>query len=389
MNKNRIIRAATIGLSLNIFCKDLLQEMKAQGYDVLALSSPDDDLRQLGEREGVRTIGIEMDRRMSPSKDLNALWQIYRAFRREKPQMVHSMTPKAGLLCMIAAWLARVPIRVHTFTGLIWPTATGNTRRLLMLTDRLTCACATHVIPEGQGVMDDLRNGGITHKPMRVLGYGNIRGVDLDKYSRRPEVMQLAQKLIVPDTFHFVFIGRIVGDKGINELVAAYYRLIEKYPTRKFKLSLIGWMEDKIDPISAESRRLIAECPSIEIVGETFGDDLLAYYAACDCFIFPSYREGFPNTVIEAGAMDLPSIVTDINGAREIVVPYDKHPDEATGLIIPSKNVEALFDAMDWMFTHDKERQEMGARARQHVAQRWEQSYVRSCLLEFYRQCLN
>lgn len=108
--------------------------------------------------------------------------------------MVHSMTPKAGLLCMFAAWLVRVPRRVHTFTGLVWPTSKGLTRRILMLTDWLTCACATHIIPEGQGVMDDLRK--VTYKPMRVLGYGNVRGVDMQKFSRRDEVMILAKQLL-------------------------------------------------------------------------------------------------------------------------------------------------------------------------------------------------
>lgn len=125
----KIIRSATIGLSLNIFCKDLLSELQSEGYEVVALSTPDKDLQELGEREGVRTIGIAMERRISLLKDLKSLVKLVRIFLKEKPDMVHSMTPKAGLLCMMAAWLAHVPVRIHTFTGLVWPTAKGGRGR--------------------------------------------------------------------------------------------------------------------------------------------------------------------------------------------------------------------------------------------------------------------
>ena len=164
----RIVRAATIGLSLNAFCRGLLRELTEEGYEVVALSSSDADLRQVGEREGVRTIGVPMERRISPLKDLVSLVRLIRVLRKEKPDMVHSMTPKAGLLCMMAAKMAGVPVRVHTFTGLVWPTSTGLIRQILIWTDKLTCACATHVIPEGEGVKQDLQRC-ITRKPLKVL----------------------------------------------------------------------------------------------------------------------------------------------------------------------------------------------------------------------------
>ena len=166
----KIIRAATIGMSLNIFCKGLLKELADEGYEVVALSSPDEDLRELGEREEVRTIGVAMERHVSPWKDFVSLIKLIQVFRQEKPDMVHSMTPKAGLLCMMAAKIAGVPVRLHTFTGLVWPTAVGLSRMILMMTDRITCACATHIVPEGEGVKLDLQRC-ITNKPMKVLGY--------------------------------------------------------------------------------------------------------------------------------------------------------------------------------------------------------------------------
>jgi glycosyltransferase involved in cell wall biosynthesis len=386
--KKKIIRSATIGLSLNVFCQGLLRELSEKRYDVIAISSPDGDLEELGRREGVRTIGVQMQRHIAPVKDLISLFQLIRVFIKEKPDMVHSMTPKAGLLCMIASWVARVPIRVHTFTGLVFPTEKGMKKKILMATDRLTCFCATHVIPEGQGVLNDLRNNDITSKPMKVLGYGNVMGVDMTRFSRRLEVMEKAALLHKEGVFTFVFVGRIVGDKGINELVQAFKALLVQDSPKRLRLVLVGNYESDLDPISSDSKQAIDSTPEIEAVGLQYGDGLLAWYAVSDCFVFPSYREGFPNTVLEAGSMGLPSIVTDINGSREIIIPYEKDKTGATGLIIPSHDVEALQRAMSWMITHDAERKIMSANARPSIESRFEQSFVRQCLFDFYDEIL-
>ncbi|MDE6129959.1 MAG: glycosyltransferase, partial [Muribaculaceae bacterium] len=163
MGKTKIIRTSTIPLSLDVFCRDLLRELRQdEGYEVVAVSSPGEELERVASREGVRVHAVPMQRHISPLKDLVSLWKLIRVFRREKPQMVHSITPKAGLLSMMAAWLTRVPVRVHTFTGLVFPTATGLTQKILILTDRLTCACATHIVPEGEGVKRDLASYRIT-----------------------------------------------------------------------------------------------------------------------------------------------------------------------------------------------------------------------------------
>ena len=366
----KIIRTATVGESLNTFCEGLLKELTDEGYEVIALSSPDVDLRELGEREGVRTIGIEMERHVSPLKDFVSLMKITRVLKQEKPDLVHSMTPKAGLLCMMAAKLAGVPIRLHTFTGLVWPTATGTLRKILMMTDRITCACATHIVPEGEGVKQDLQRC-ITKKPMKVLGYGNVRGVDMDYWQRR--VKEKDNKL-----FTFVFVGRIVGDKGINELVSAFIRYHhENVDTR---LLLVGPYEDNLDPVSPETKRLIETSDSIEAVGNQ--KDARPFYEQSDVLVFPSYREGFPNVVLEAGAMELPSIVTDINGSREII----EHGKN--GLIVPPRDEQALYDAMKWMAEHPDDRKKMAENARPIVANRYEQGFVRQCLKNYYKEIL-
>jgi glycosyltransferase involved in cell wall biosynthesis len=368
--KDKIIRATTIPLSLDIFCQGMLKEL-SEKYEVVAVSSPEKELDIVREREGVRTIAVSMSRHISLLNDCKSLWRLYRVFREEKPRMVHSMTPKAGLLCMVAAWLARVPVRVHTFTGLVFPTATGITKRILMFTDWLTCACATHIIPEGEGVKMDLQRC-ITQKPLKVLGYGNVKGVDLDYWKR--------QSVDVDSLwFTFVFVGRIVREKGIDELVSAFVRLNKEHADTR--LLLVGPYEENLDPILPETKRLIDECEAIEAVGSQ--KDVRPFYEQGDVLVFPSYREGFPNVVIEAGAMGLPSIVTDINGSREII------ENEKNGLIVPPRDEQALFDAMKWMVEHPDERQLMVGHARPMVASRYEQGFVRKCLKEYYKDILS
>lgn len=375
----KIIRSCTVSLSLS-FVKGLLTDL-CKKYEIVLVSSPGKEMDEITMEYGIRGVSIPMERHISFIRDAVSLYQIIKTFKKEKPTMVHSMTPKAGLLCMIAGWLTRVPVRIHTFTGLVFPTSTGLKRKILMLTDAITCACATHIIPEGEGVKNDLLNNGITKKPLRVLGYGNVMGIDMKRFSLRPEVIKIAELIRKKDVFTFVFVGRIVRDKGINELTNAFEKLSKEFSN--IRLLLVGSFEDSLDPISDKARAIITNNSSIDYVGEKMGDEFVAYYAASDCFVFPSYREGFPNTVIEAGAMGLPSIVTDINGSREIIV------NGKNGIIIPSKDTDALYHAMKKMIEDEKSRQHMASNARQMIADRYEQGFVRQCLYDFYDEILS
>lgn len=376
----KIIRTSTVPGSLNVFCKGLLRELQEnEGYEIVAVSSPGPALEEIKEREGVKTIAVAMERHISPFKDLKSLFGLIKVFRRERPTMVHSMTPKAGLLCMMAAWVCRVPVRLHTFTGLVFPTAVGLTKKILIFTDRLTCACATHIIPEGEGVKNDLLNYKIIKKPLKVLGYGNVRGIDLIHYnSELPEVQTEASKIRKPNVFTFIFIGRIVRDKGINELVKSFTRLNSKYP--KTRLLLVGPYEENLDPLAPETLAEINSNEAIEAVGPQ--TDVRPWLAASDVFVFPSYREGFPNVVIEAGAMGLPSIVTNINGSREIII------ENENGTIIPSHDTDKLYKAMETMLNNASKRIEMASKSRQLVASRFEQGFVRQCLINYYKEIL-
>ena len=373
-NKNKIIRSVTVSQSLG-FCREVMIKMRAMGYDMVAVRSPGPELDELRDKDGFHCVEVPMERHISIVNDLKSLIKMINVFRKEKPQVVHSMTPKAGMICMVAAWLTRVPVRIHTFTGLVWPTATGLKRKILMMTDWLTCACATHVIPEGQGVLNDLKNGGITKKPMKVLGYGNVRGVDMERFS--PDRFTVNKDA---DVFTFVFVGRIVGDKGINELVEAFTKLHDKH--HHTRLVLVGNYEANLDPVKQVTMDRIKSNPDIDACGPRYGDDLLAEYMKSDCHVLPSYREGFPNTPMEAGAMGLPNIVTDINGSREIIV------NGENGLIVPSKDADALYDAMERMLTDEPMRKSMAGKARKMIADRFEKNFVQTSQIAFYEEIM-
>ena len=263
----KIIRTSTIPTSINTFYKGLLKEMQEKdGYDVVVVSSPGAPLEEIKKREGVKTYAVPMERHIAPFKDLKSLWGLIKVFKKEKPDMVHSITPKAGLLSMMAAWVCRVPVRLHTFTGLVFPTSTGLKQKILILTDKLTCACATHIVPEGDGVKKDLENYKITRKPLRVLGHGNIMGVDLKRFNPAdPEVAKEAEKIRKDEVFTFIFIGRLVGDKGINELVEAFKRLNQDYTNTR--LILVGPTEQSLDPLKSETLVEIERNDAIDAVG--------------------------------------------------------------------------------------------------------------------------
>lgn len=371
--KRKIIRATTIPLSLDIFCKDMLKELSSQ-YDILAVSSPGEELDRVAAREGVAIAKVAMQRHIAPFHDFISLLKLIRLFHREKPWIVHSMTPKAGLLCMIAAKLCRVPHRIHTFTGLIWPTASGLKRKILIATDKLLCSCATIIIPEGNGVKQDLLSARITSKPLNVLANGNVRGIDLNHYRLSDEVVQQAKILRKDNTITYIFIGRLVADKGITELVNAFVKLNQLHDNTR--LLLVGPKEQERSPLPSHILQTIESHKSIEAVG--MQHDIRPWLAAADVFVFPSYREGFPNVVIEAGAMALPSIVTDINGSNEIII------EGQNGLIIPSHDSDSLFNSMLRLYSDASLRQSLSRNARDLIADRFDCHLVRKALYDLY-----
>lgn len=395
----KLFRISTIPLSLNILLKGQLRYLN-QFYDVTAISGSGADLNEVREREGVKTEAIEMAREISLLKDVVALFHLYRYFKREKPDIVHSITPKAGLLSMIAARLAGVPVRMHTFTGLIFPYKNGFLKMLLIQMDRLLANSATHIYPEGKGVKEDLERYRISRKPLKILAHGNVNGIDTsyfdpDQIAANEQEQLRLQLGLAEDDFVFIFVGRLVRDKGINELVAAFKNLQSILTTKNnetpsihtqhpasntqhpaSKLLLLGPLEQDLDPLEAETLAEIETNPHIISVG--FQAEVRPYFALSNALVFPSYREGFPNVVLQSLAMNLPAIVTDINGCNEIISLGEN------GLLIPVKDTKALQSAMSLIWTETELYHRLKNNARQSIFL-YEQKAVWEALVDEYR----
>lgn len=404
MQKKKIIRVTTHDISLDHLLEGQLRFLN-QYYDVVGVAKDTGELETVRRREGVRCIDVPMAREISIGKDIHALYILYKVLRREKPWMVHANTPKGSLLAMIASCAARVPRRVYTVTGLRYQGTHGLMRWVLKTMERITCSFATNVIPEGQGVLHSLRADHITVKPLKVLHYGNINGKDTKFLSRRQTVADIEgmgydevnddgirsfrskfrKGLGFGDSdFVFIFVGRIVADKGMAELCNAMKRLSAKESA--VKLLLVGSMEDG-DAVPNDVRDYFLNASCVKYVG--MQTDVRPYLMAADALVFPSYREGFPNVPMEAGAMDLPCIVTDINGANEIIrdglngkiimAPLDdkgRHVNDIT---------PALVETMSWFANHPAEVARMSRNARRMIHERYEQRDVWAALLDYYR----
>lgn len=373
----KIIRTSTVPGSLYSFARQQLVALSME-FEVVVASSPGERLEQIKNECGVRVIEIPMERHISIWKDIRSLFAIIRLFLREKPHAVHSITPKAGLLSMVAAWIVGVPVRIHTFTGLVFPTSSGFKRKVLVLMDKITCACATYINPEGYGVKKDLERFNITKKPLHIIANGNVRGVDMKWYDRTEDVLKNAIEIREDKLITFCFIGRIVKDKGINELIGSFSLLNKEY--KNTRLILIGKLEENLDPISPEMYQEMLSNQSIHYMGSQ--KDVRPWLAASDIFVFPSYREGMPNSLLEAGAMGLPSIVTDINGCNEIII------NGVNGEIIPPKNSDALYQKMkEWLCNTEKVSY-MAKNARRIVEERYNQDMVLTATMNVYHNLL-
>jgi glycosyltransferase involved in cell wall biosynthesis len=361
-----------------------------QHFEVALMTSSDRFFSRIFDNEGIRPLFIPMKRRISPVSDLRSIFVAYRRIRHLRPDIVHSYTPKAGLVLMLASFLARVPIRIHSFTGLLFPTSRGFRRLLLLAADWLICRCATHAIAEGKGVARDLQEAKITNKPLVVLGNGNIAGVDTDYYdpdiaSLYPLARDIKDLLYFGVKFPILgYVGRLNRDKGICELLAAVQKVNSKLTERGLpncKLICVG-EDDESAPLPYDTKAAMEADPHIILAG--FREDVRPYLLAMDVLILPSYREGFPNVLLQGSSMAVPLIATDINGSNEIIV----HGE--TGLLVKPRDVEALANAIQsFLESTDEARTKMGQAGRQRIKQLFSQPVVRNALLNYYEELVN
>ena len=350
----------------------------------MMVSAAGPESKAVVEEQGAPLIEIGMTRKITPVQDLKALWQFYRLCKRHRPTIVHSHTPKAGIIGMLGAKLARVPVRLHTVAGLPLMEAQGTTRKVLELVEKVTYACATKVYPNSTVLKEFiLQSRFCGPDKVKVIGNGSSNGINTSFFCPtkmdQAKLQELKAQLgISPDDFVFVFIGRLVKDKGVQELVTAFTKLQQNYP--QVKLLLVGPFEQDLDPIEENILQEIEHNPAILSVG--FQHDVRPYLAISQALAFPSYREGFPNVPMQAGCFGLPSIVTNINGCNEII----RHGEN--GLIVPPKSTDELYNAM-LAFISDKESfAHMKSQARQMIVDRYEQTHFWELLLQEYQEHL-
>lgn len=379
--KKKIIRITTVPISLEKLLENQLRFMN-QYYEVIAVSSDASYLEKVGLLQEVPVFSIEMTRKITPVQDVLAVWRLYRFFKKEKPFIVHTHTPKAGTVGMIAAKLAGVPNRLHTIAGLPLLEATGNKRKLLNFVEKLTYKAATMIYPNSFGLKEIIIQQKFC-KPdkLKVIGNGSSNGINTNYFNQNHfselENQRLKTALCIkPEDFVFVFIGRLVGDKGINELVTAFVKL--KVTNPLVKLILVGSLEHELDPLHSDTLIQIKTNPNIIAVGHQ--NDVRPYFAVSDALVFPSYREGFPNVVMQAGAMGLPCIVSDINGCNEII------ESNKNGIIIPVKDEDAIFYAMKKLLLNPEIVLEMHVNSRAMIVSRYEQEVVWKAILSEYKK---
>lgn len=375
--KKKIIRITTVPVSLNVLLKGQLRYIQNH-YEVIAVSGSGTDLVEVERREGVRIFPIEMHRTISPLKDISSIYQFYKFLKKEKPFIVHSHTPKAGFVAMIASYLAGVPNRLHTVAGLPLMETRGIKRRILLIVEKLTYFLSTLILPNSYGLKDFIIKNRLTSEDkLKILGNGSSNGIDLTYFqssiATRTESYSIIEKYGLDDKLIFLFIGRIVSHKGIEELLNAFAQINNKH--QHTILLLVGDLEDFLYPLSTETKQNLLH-PCVIRVG--YQTDIRCYLELADIFVFPTYREGFPNVVLQACAFNLPCIVTDVAGCNEII------QNNENGILIPPKDTEKLAEAMEFLTLNTKIRKELGEGNRRGVEKKFQQPVIWELLLNLY-----
>ena len=376
----KLIRITTVPISI----EKLLENQPrffSEYFNITLVSSDEKRLAKVASDQGVKYFPLEITRKITPLQDLRCLVRLVRFLRQEKPHFVHSHTPKAGIIGMLAAYIAGVPVRMHTVAGLPLMEATGVKRWILNMVEQITYFCSTHVYPNSRGLETFiLQNKFCIPKKTKVLGSGSSNGIDTSYFD--PEQVTQAQQFalkselsIEPKDYVFCFVGRLVKDKGVNELIDAFIQISKKHLNAK--LLIVGHTEVDLDPLLPKTQHNIEFNERIIEVG--FQKDIRPYLAIADLFIFPSYREGFPNVILQANAMGVPCIVSDINGCNELI------KQRENGLIVPTKNSKILKEQMELLLENPNYLKASKAEIRNFIRSNFEREVFWELLLKEYK----
>ncbi len=373
--KQKFLLVTTVPVTLNFFRGQV--NFLNDFFDVALVSSAADGLlKEIGTREKVGTHAVEMERDIAIIKDLKSLFQLVRLFKQQKPAIVHGNTPKGGLLSMIASWAARVPHRIYFVHGLRYEGNKGLKGKILLNFERLSCYLATDIVAVSHGIKKSMAANNITQKEIKIIANGSANGIIPDHFSKAalPNTNLRETYGIQKNSMVFGFVGRIVKDKGINELVTAFLKVHKKYAHTK--LLLVGWYEENLDPLDPAILLEINNNPNIIAVGAQA--DVRPFLTLMDVFVFPSYREGFGVSIMEAAAMELPVISSNISGCNELI------EDGYNGILVTPKSENSLKQTMIYVLEHPEELQKMGAVSRARILEKYNQKLVWEQALQTY-----
>ncbi|GAA0880191.1 glycosyltransferase [Algoriphagus jejuensis] len=379
----KLIRITTVPISLKLLLAGQMKYAKEQGWEVIMVSADGREVDQVIKSEGVRHEIVPFTRKITPIADLKCIWLLFKLFKSEKPDIVHTHTPKAGLLGMIAANLAGVKIRIHTLAGIPAMAAEGKKKGLLEAAEKWTYSNATEVWPNSAGLKKFvIQNQLCPEDKLRIIGKGSSNGIDLTKFNRealKENHLVAATMRILPgeDEFIILSVGRLVKDKGIEELVSAF--LNSKIANRA-KLVLLGAFEQDLNPLSPETIQTIQDNPRIVQIDWT--DHVAHYLALADLLVHPSHREGFPNVLLEAGAMQVPVICSAIIGNSDII------SQQKTGLIFPVKDAMVLKEALEFAFVKRDRMALYAANLYQEVVENYDRNVIQKEVFNNYQRVL-
>lgn len=378
----KLLQITTVPETLN-FLKGQTGYMKARGFEVHALSSPGEFLTEFAASEQVSVHAVKMHRRITPLQDIYAIFQLWLHLLQIRPQIVHAHTPKGGLVGTISAWLAGVPVRIYHIRGLPFMTATGYKRLLLRWSEKVSCLLANQVLCVSHSIREVAVAEICPADKVKVLLGGSGNGVDASGKFNPAQVgehtrQEIRKKYGIPAEALVVgFVGRIVRDKGIAELVAAWQTLRAEFPN--LHLLMVGSFEPQ-DAVSPDVENLLTSDARIHLTGIVY--NTAPVYAAMDILTLPTYREGLPNVPLEAAAMELPVVATLIPGCIDAV------QNGVTGTLVPPRNAEALADAIR-MYLNDSElRRQHGQVGRDRILQEFRQEAIWEAVYQEYLQLL-
>lgn len=371
MKKYKILKLVTVPDQLEVALKGQMADLKSKGFNVAMASSYDSSILAIIEREKVPHYTIPFVRDINIAKDIWTLFLTVKLILKIKPDIVHTQSPKAGFIGMLACRITRVPIRIHTVAGLPLMETFGFKKLILVLVEKLTYKLSTLVIVNSKNLLQYIIENIYPHpEKIKVLGNGSSNGVDLAYFTNSDDVLNEAERIekeynISTEDFIWCFVGRIVKDKGIEELVNSFERLSKN--SRNSKLILLGSFEKK-NCVSAQVKQKILNNENLLYFGHQ--KDIRPYLSLSDAFVFPSYREGLPDSLIQACCFNLPAVATNINGCNEIII------NNVNGLLVEPKNCNDLYEKMEKLQNNKELQKRFSEKTRDIVASKFSQREV-------------